>query len=52
MEKLGEKGKQPLPSSNPRFGNPTPQYGVQVERKWDRDDYVYPTQNRPEGGNI
>ena len=52
MEKLGESGESPLPSSNPRFGNPTPQYGVQVERKWDRDDYVYPTQNRPEGGNI
>ncbi len=52
MEKLGEKGKSPLPSSNPRFGNPTPQYGVQVEHKWERDDYVYPTQSRPEGGNL
>ena len=52
MEKLGDKGKPPLPSSNPRYGDPTPQYGVQVERKWERDDYVYPTQNRPEGGNL
>lgn len=39
----------PLPRSNHRYGHPTPQHGVQVERKWERADYVFPTQPEPDG---
>ncbi|MCE4957393.1 formate dehydrogenase subunit alpha [Macrococcoides caseolyticum] len=38
-----DKGtKSPLPESNFRFGNRTPQMGVNVQGKWNRADYVYP----------
>ena len=39
---LEENGPSPLPASNPRFGKPTPQNGVEVERKWKRADYHPP----------
>ncbi len=39
---LPEKGPSPLPASNHRFGHPTPQLGVEVERKWKRSDYRFP----------
>jgi formate dehydrogenase major subunit len=39
---LPEIGESPLPRGNPRFGHPTPQRGVEVERKWKRDDYRIP----------
>lgn len=52
MEKLGERGPSPVPKTNPRYGNPTPQKGVEVERKWARDDYVFPTTRRPPTGNV
>ncbi len=39
---LGEAGAQPLPRTNSRFGHPTPQNGVEVERKWARPDYRMP----------
>ena len=52
MEKLGESGASPLPRHNPRYGNPTPQDGVEVKRKWERGDYVFPSQTRPPGGNV
>jgi formate dehydrogenase major subunit len=39
---LGESGSNPLPRTNPRFGHPTPQMGVEVERKWKRQDYSQP----------
>ena len=39
---LNQKGEGPLPRSNPRFGHPTPQSGVEVERKWARSDYYPP----------
>ncbi|HEX3624945.1 MAG TPA: formate dehydrogenase subunit alpha [Verrucomicrobiae bacterium] len=39
---LPEKGESPLPRTNHRFGEPTPQDGVQVERKWKRPDYQMP----------
>lgn len=39
MEVLEKSGKSPLPSHNPRFGNPQPQIGVKVEKKWNRPDY-------------
>jgi formate dehydrogenase major subunit len=32
----------PLPKTNSRFGHPTPQSGVEVERKWKRADYRMP----------
>jgi formate dehydrogenase major subunit len=34
----------PLPKTNSRFGHPTPQRGVEVERKWKRADYRLPGQ--------
>jgi formate dehydrogenase major subunit len=39
---IGEQGESPLPRTNFRFGNPTPQKGVEVERKWKRSDYYLP----------
>jgi formate dehydrogenase major subunit len=39
---LGETGENPLPRTNSRFGHPTPQNGVEVERKWKRTDYREP----------
>jgi formate dehydrogenase major subunit len=35
-------GAVPLPRGNSRFGHPTPQQGVEVERKWKRSDYHMP----------
>jgi formate dehydrogenase major subunit len=42
LQVLSEKGASPLPRTNPRFGHPTPQRGVEVERKWKRRDYKMP----------
>ncbi len=42
LQVLPEVDASPLPRSNPRFGHPTPQRGVQVERKWQRSDYSVP----------
>src|SRR5882724_1474503 len=39
---LPEVGESPLPRINFRFGQPTPQNGVEVERKWKRADYAPP----------
>ena len=39
---LGEVGDDPLPRTNSRHGHPTPQTGVEVERKWKRKDYRKP----------
>jgi formate dehydrogenase major subunit len=39
---LREVGESPLPRINSRFGHPTPQNGVEVERKWKRPDYSPP----------
>jgi formate dehydrogenase major subunit len=39
---LPEVGESPLPRINHRFGHPTPQHGVEVERKWKRADYRVP----------
>jgi formate dehydrogenase major subunit len=45
-----ESGENPLPRVNSRFGHPTPNSGVEVERKWKRPDYRMPgtkaTQNQ------
>ena len=37
-----ESGENPLPRGNSRFGHPTPNRGVEVERKWKRPDYRMP----------
>jgi len=42
MQVLSENGESPLPRFNSRFGTPTPQHGVEVERKWKRPDYRMP----------
>jgi len=42
MKVLAEVGASPLPRINSRFGHPTPQKGVEVERKWKRADYAPP----------
>jgi formate dehydrogenase major subunit len=42
LQVLSEKGENPLPRTNSRFGHPTPQRGVEVERKWKRPDYTMP----------
>ncbi|QQZ08302.1 formate dehydrogenase subunit alpha [Heyndrickxia vini] len=39
MELIQAKGKRPLPMYNPRYATRNPQLGVQVERKWAREDY-------------
>jgi formate dehydrogenase major subunit len=39
---LPEVGDSPLPRVNSRYGHPTPQQGVEVERKWKRADYSAP----------
>jgi formate dehydrogenase major subunit len=40
---LPERGSNPLKPLNPRHsGKPTPQMGVEVERKWKRSDYRMP----------
>ncbi len=40
---LSRNGNNPLPPTNPRYGHPTPQMGVEVERKWARSDYHLPS---------
>ena len=42
MTVLQEIGVSPLPRTNSRWGRPTPQRGVEVERKWQRADYRFP----------
>ncbi|WP_081424471.1 formate dehydrogenase subunit alpha [Deinococcus soli (ex Cha et al. 2016)] len=42
LDVLHDVGPNPLPATNPRWGHPTPQQGVEVERKWARPDYVFP----------
>ncbi len=42
MQLTTDKEDGPLPRGNFRFGHPTPQQGVEVERKWNRPDYREP----------
>jgi formate dehydrogenase major subunit len=42
MKVLPWRGENPLPRINFRYGKPTPQHGVEVERKWKRADYRMP----------
>ncbi len=39
---LSESGESPLPRKNFRYGQPTPQRGVEVERKWSLPIYTMP----------
>ncbi|MEA2709733.1 MAG: formate dehydrogenase major subunit [Phycisphaerales bacterium] len=49
MEVLPEVDESPLPRINSRFGHPTPQQGVEVERKWKRWDYAVPGSGNDKG---
>jgi formate dehydrogenase major subunit len=42
MVVLPEVGDSPLPRVNSRFGHPTPQNGLEIQRKWKRADYQMP----------
>jgi formate dehydrogenase major subunit len=42
MKVMKKQGKSPLPGHNHRRGNRQPQMGVEVERKWERNDYIFP----------
>lgn len=42
IEILQPTGENPLPKINHRNGNPQPQMGVNVEKKWARKDYFFP----------
>jgi formate dehydrogenase major subunit len=42
MRVLSEKSEIPLPRINHRFGHPTPQQGIEVERKWRQPRYHVP----------
>jgi len=42
MTILPEQGESPLPRNNFRFGQRTPQTGVEVERKWANPNYHLP----------
>ncbi|SMD31252.1 formate dehydrogenase subunit alpha [Picrophilus oshimae] len=39
IKKLKDNGGSPLPKTNPRFGTPVPQIGINIEMKWKRADY-------------
>jgi formate dehydrogenase major subunit len=45
IQALPHLDRSPLPRTNHRFHNPTPQSGVEVERKWARPDYRMPGAN-------
>jgi len=49
MKTLPWKGPNPLPPLNFRHGHPTPQNGVEVERKWKRADYRAPGSSASNG---
>jgi formate dehydrogenase major subunit len=42
IEILQAEGVNPLPRTNFRYGDPQPQIGVAVEKKWARKDYIFP----------
>jgi formate dehydrogenase major subunit len=42
LDILSEEGSNPLPRINHRYGNPQPQIGVNVQKKWARKDYIFP----------
>ena len=40
MEVIEPSGPSPIPEINHRFGNPQPQKGVEVERKWEQENFT------------
>ncbi len=50
MEVLSHHGRSPLPAYNFRRGQRHPRPGVEVQEKWQRDDYVSPPAPRIHGG--
>ena len=42
LQVLAATGESPLPRINHRFGHPTPQHGVEAERKWKQPGYRFP----------
>ena len=42
MKVMTRRGKSPIPDWNHRKGNRQPQQSVQVHKKWERDDYIFP----------
>ncbi|QWC84656.1 formate dehydrogenase subunit alpha [Nocardioidaceae bacterium] len=40
---------RPIPAHHHRYGNSSRQYGVLVEEKWSREDYVAPPEREPKG---
>jgi formate dehydrogenase major subunit len=51
IDVLPDRGSNPLKPLNFRYsGKPTPQMGVEVERKWKRSDYRFP--GKPESVQI
>jgi formate dehydrogenase major subunit len=42
MRMLKHDGQSPLPETDQRFGHPTPQTGVEIERKWKQPGYFMP----------
>lgn len=52
LEKLNERGPSPVPRTNPRYGQSTPQEGVEVQNKWRRADYRFVSEPRPRGGRV
>jgi formate dehydrogenase major subunit len=51
MTVVKETGPNPLPKENFRFGRPTPQAGVEVERKWKLRSYTPPEADAHAGAN-
>jgi formate dehydrogenase major subunit len=45
-----ERRRRPIAATHHRYGSPTPQAGVEVERKWARPDYQLPVVQRPPVG--
>lgn len=52
MEVVSVDGAPVLKKNNHRYGSPTPASGVQVDRKWQRDDYVRPPGAAPRDGGL
>ncbi|HYW03133.1 MAG TPA: formate dehydrogenase subunit alpha [Gammaproteobacteria bacterium] len=52
MEVLSVEGEPVLKRNNHRYGHATPASGIQVDRKWQRDDYVRPPGRAPDDGGL
>jgi formate dehydrogenase major subunit len=52
MEVLSVEGHPPLKANNQRNATPNPVSGVQVNQKWQREDYKRPPKRRPAGSGL